>query len=126
MRTEIVHRLPVDLAITFVAVLLAMRLRPHRRRARRLLPRRLVDRAITGVCSLAFTVPEFWLGILLVLVFAVQLAGFPRSGWVPLHEDPVGWLQHVLLPGLALSIPIGAMLARQLRTALVASTSRTT
>ena len=117
--TEIVQRLPVDLGVTLVAVTLAVMFGFTAGIVAAAFRGRLADRAITGVCSVAFTVPEFWLGILLVLLFAVKLGVLPASGWVPFHEDPRGWFEHVLLPGLALSIPIGAMLARQLRTALV-------
>jgi peptide/nickel transport system permease protein len=119
VRTEIVNRLPVDLAITFVAVVLAVVFGLAAGILAASFRGRGPDRAVTGVCSIAITVPEFWLGILLVLLFSVQLQLLPASGWVALHQDPVGWLRHVLLPGLALSIPIGAVLARQLRTALV-------
>jgi peptide/nickel transport system permease protein len=119
VRTDIVQRLPVDLAITVVAVLLSVLIGFTAGVVAAYFRGGLLDRAITVVCSLAFTIPEFWLGILLVLVFAVHLDLLPAQGWVALHDDPVGWLQHVLLPGLSLSIPIGAMLARQLRTALV-------
>jgi peptide/nickel transport system permease protein len=117
--TEIAGRLPVDLGITFVAVTLAVLFGFTAGVVSAWFRGRPADRIITGFCSLAFTVPEFWLGILLVLLFAVQLRVLPASGWVALHDDPAGWLAHVILPGLALSIPIGAMLARQLRTALV-------
>jgi peptide/nickel transport system permease protein len=120
VRTDIVQRLPVDLAITVVAVVLALLFGFTAGIVAAYMRGSLVDRAITVVCSLAFTVPEFWLGILLVLVFAVHLGVLPAQGWVALHDDPVGWLQHVLLPGLSLSIPVGATLARQLRTSLVA------
>ncbi|MDX6599346.1 MAG: peptide/nickel transport system permease protein [Gaiellales bacterium] len=117
--TEVVQRIPVDLGVTSVAVTLAVIFGFSAGIVSASFRGRLVDRIITGVCSLAFTVPEFWLGILLVLLFAVRLGVLPASGWVALHDDPRGWLEHVLLPGLSLSIPIGAMLARQLRTALV-------
>jgi peptide/nickel transport system permease protein len=117
--TDIAQRLPVDLAITLVAVLLSVLIGFGAGVVAAYFRGSVADRAITVVCSLAFTIPEFWLGILLVLVFAVHFELLPAQGWVPLQQDPVGWLQHVLLPGLALAIPIGAMLARQLRTALV-------
>jgi peptide/nickel transport system permease protein len=117
---DIVNRLPVDLAIAAVALLGACLygfgagiLAATRRGT-------WIDRAITGISSLSFTVPEFWLGILLILLFAVRLGALPASGWVPLHQDPTQWLRHVILPGVALAIPVGATLARQLRTSLVA------
>jgi peptide/nickel transport system permease protein len=117
--TDIVQRLPVDLAITLVAVLLAIVFGFTAGVVAAYFRGSIIDRAITVLCSLAFTIPEFWLGILLVLVFAVHYELLPAQGWVALHQDPFGWLQHVLLPGLSLSIPVGATLARQLRTSLV-------
>ncbi len=117
--TEVVNRLPVDLGVTLVAVTLAVLFGFTAGVLSASFRGRPADRLVTGICSLAFTVPEFWLGILLVLLFAVQLRLLPASGWVALHDDPAGWLKHLLLPGISLSIPIGAMLARQLRTALV-------
>jgi peptide/nickel transport system permease protein len=119
VRTDIVQRLPVDLSITLVAVLLAVLFGFTAGVVAAYFRGGVLDRAITVLCSLAFTIPEFWLGILLVLVFAVHYELLPAQGWVALHEHPLGWLQHVLLPGLSLSIPVGATLARQLRTSLV-------
>ena len=119
VETDIVNRLPVDLGITIVAVILSLAFGLVAGIAAAVQRGRPLDRFITGFCSVSFTVPEFWLGILLVLLFAVRLRWLPASGWVPLHDDPVGWAEHVALPAIALSIPVGATLARQLRTALV-------
>jgi peptide/nickel transport system permease protein len=80
---------------------------------------RSTDTAITGVATLGIAVPNFWLGMVLVLVFALNLQWLPATGFVPLTEDPAQTLRHVLLPAIALGAVGAAEVCRQLRSALV-------
>jgi peptide/nickel transport system permease protein len=64
-------------------------------------------------------IPGFWLGLLLVTVFAIKLHLLPAGGFVPWSEDPVGALRSLLLPGLALGLVQGAVLTRYVRSAVV-------
>ncbi len=77
------------------------------------------DYTITGFNALALSLPTFWLGILLVLVVSLRLSWLPPSDRVPLIEDPVEGLRHLLLPALTLGIPVSAALSRFLRTAVL-------
>jgi peptide/nickel transport system permease protein len=77
------------------------------------------DAAAQGVSLLGISVPDFWLGIMLILLFSLGLGTLPSSGWVPLSEDPVGNLEHVLLPALALGVGFGAVLVRITRAAML-------
>ena len=77
------------------------------------------DRLLTGGTVLGIAIPEFWLGILLTTIFAAQLGWLPVIGWVPLTEDPLGWLVGLILPSLTLGITGGAIIARQTRAATV-------
>ena len=79
------------------------------------------DRAVVGLTSIGNAVPEFWLGLVLMVVFAVQLGWFPVVGYVPLSEDPVAWLKGMVLPSLALGIGSSALIARQTRAGMVSS-----
>jgi peptide/nickel transport system permease protein len=65
--------------------------------------------------SLGVALPDFFVGLLLVLVFALQLGWFDATGYVPLGEDPLGWLSHLLLPATALGIAVSAELTRHVR-----------
>jgi peptide/nickel transport system permease protein len=80
--------------------------------------RRLADRAVTGFSALLQSVPEFWVGILLVLIFVVQLGWFPILAWTPPSTDPGLWLRGLVLPALALGAGASALIARQTRTAV--------
>jgi peptide/nickel transport system permease protein len=80
-----------------------------------------VDRAITAVSSVLVTIPEFWLAIMAIVLFSVTLGWLPSGDYTPFTQDPVGWLQHMALPGASLGLTVAASVARQLRTSLVAT-----
>ena len=68
--------------------------------------------------SLAIAMPSFWVALLLVTVFAVQLHWLPPFGYVPFGESPVEWFRHLILPATALALTTLAVLSRQLRAGL--------
>jgi peptide/nickel transport system permease protein len=65
------------------------------------------------------TIPSFWLGIVLILLIATYAPGFSSLGYVPFTQDPLGNLQRMLLPALALALPILANLSRLVRSAML-------
>jgi peptide/nickel transport system permease protein len=65
------------------------------------------------------SMPNFWLGILMILLFSVQLGWLPASGYVPFSEDPVGNLQAMLMPAFVLGTNIAAVLMRHTRSAML-------
>jgi peptide/nickel transport system permease protein len=70
------------------------------------------------------TIPSFWLGIVLILVLSLTAPGFASLGYVPFSEDPLGNLQRMLLPSLALALPIIANLSRLVRSAMLDALSQ--
>jgi peptide/nickel transport system permease protein len=81
-------------------------------------PGSIRDRAATAFTSVSMALPEFWVGIVLLLIFAVQLSIFPVISYVPFSVDPVGWAIGLVLPAVALGIGGAALIARQTRTAM--------
>ncbi|MEZ5094091.1 ABC transporter permease [Nocardioides sp.] len=65
------------------------------------------------------SVPDFWMGLLLITVFAAKLGWFPSSGYVPLTENPAEWLKHLVLPGLTVGVVAGAIMTRYIRSAVL-------
>jgi peptide/nickel transport system permease protein len=64
-------------------------------------------------------VPDFWMGILLILLFSGTFGLLPPSGYVPLSEDPVAWAQHMVLPAVTAGVVSGAILTRFVRAAVL-------
>ncbi|MGK9053609.1 ABC transporter permease [Neorhizobium petrolearium] len=78
-----------------------------------------LDKIITSIASLGVAVPNFWLGIILVTLFSLGYRWFPATGAVSVFEKPLEALYYATLPAIALSTGVVAVLARQVRSALL-------
>jgi peptide/nickel transport system permease protein len=67
----------------------------------------------------AFAVPNFWLAVVLIELFAVELPLFPSTGYVPLSTDPGQWIRSIALPVITLSAAATALIARQTRDSML-------
>jgi peptide/nickel transport system permease protein len=81
-------------------------------------PGSAADRVVTIATSTLLAIPDFWLAILLVLLFSVNLKVLPAIGYVPFTQSPLEWASHLLLPWVAVGLGSAATLARQLRGSL--------
>ncbi|WP_411703650.1 ABC transporter permease [Edaphovirga cremea] len=79
-----------------------------------------VDYSANIVALSGISIPNFWLGVLLILVFSVKLQWLPASGYVPFSEDPLQNLKTLLLPSLVLGTGLSAVLMRHTRAAMIA------
>lgn len=68
---------------------------------------------------LGISIPHFWLGILLILLFSVFLNVLPSSGYQALFSDPLGSLEHLILPSITLGTGMVAIVARMTRSAML-------
>lgn len=80
---------------------------------------KLVDYVAMFFSQLGVSMPSFWLGILLILLFAKELNLVPPSGHVPLSSDPIKSLQLTILPALTLALINAAIFTRYLRSELL-------
>src|SRR5262245_28843562 len=78
-----------------------------------------IDTFVTSLASLGVALPSFWLAILLVATFSLDLRLFPATGARSFVGDPGGAIRHATLPAIALSTSLIAELARQVRSALI-------
>jgi peptide/nickel transport system permease protein len=76
---------------------------------------RAADRALTGLAMIGVSTPVFLIGALLLYLLAYQLQLFPNGGYVPLTQDPVEWIYHMILPWTALSVLYIGFYSRVLR-----------
>jgi peptide/nickel transport system permease protein len=80
---------------------------------------RTADAAMRVATVVGLTVPNFWLGIVMILLLAMLAPSLQALGYVPFGQDPLGNLGRLLLPAIALSLPILANLSRLLRSAML-------
>jgi peptide/nickel transport system permease protein len=116
---SISQRLPVDLSIAILAVILAVLIGGTAGTVAAIRRGGWFDRGVTAVCSVVSTLPAFVVGIILVVLFAVSVHAFPANGYSGPSSGIPQWLQHIFLPSLALALQVSADIARQLRTSLV-------
>ncbi len=116
---SIAQRLPVDLSIAVLAVILAALIGGSAGAIAAIRRGGWFDRGVTLACSALSTLPAFVVGIILVVLFAVTAHLLPANGYVGPSTSIPQWLAHIILPSLALSLPVSADVARQLRTSLV-------
>jgi peptide/nickel transport system permease protein len=82
-------------------------------------PHSVVGRVLQGYLTAGLAVPTFWLGLLLIIVLAVQLRWLPASSdYVPLWQDPGGALTATILPAIAIAVHTSSVTARFLATSL--------
>lgn len=77
------------------------------------------DLLASGVSLCGVSVPNFWLGIMLILLLSVRLGWLPASGFVPFWEDPLGNLQRMIMPAFVLGTALAAVLMRQTRNSMI-------
>lgn len=83
-----------------------------------------VDGVVTVFALAGISLPNFFLGILLIYVFSVNLRWVPASGYVSLFDDPVRNLSLMVLPAITIGVSLGAVLTRYLRSSLVETLSQ--
>ena len=77
------------------------------------------DLLASGASLCGVSVPNFWLGIMLILLVSVRLGWLPASGFVPFWEDPLGNLQRMIMPAFVLGTALAAVLMRQTRNSMI-------
>lgn len=75
----------------------------------------VLDPAFMSITLLGVSIPNFWLALLLILLFAVVLRWLPVAGYVPISEGVWPWLSHLILPAVVLSVQQAGIISRMLR-----------
>lgn len=84
----------------------------------------VLDRVLVSSAVVALAVPNFWLALLMVLVFSLTLGVLPATGYVPFATDPGMWLLHLTLPVIAVAAVAVSAIARQTRSAMLENLNR--
>ncbi|WP_336922440.1 ABC transporter permease [Aquipuribacter sp. SD81] len=114
----ILERLPATLSLAGMSILVALLVAIPLGTISALRPRSVVDGVATVVSQAGISIPDFWMGILLI-VFVAPLVSLPVGGYTPLSEDPAGWLRSVILPAVTVGVTSGSILTRFVRSSLL-------
>jgi len=82
---------------------------------------KLSDHAATASALVGLSVPHFWLGLMMIIAFAVDLHWLPAGGYVSFGAHPIQNLEHMVMPAVVLGTGLSAVLMRQTRSAMLTS-----
>jgi peptide/nickel transport system permease protein len=117
--SAIVERLPATLTLAFAALAVALLIALPLGVVSAVRSGRPVDYVATFVSQIGISIPDFWMGIMFILLFSLTLGWLPPSGYVSPLEDPVGWLQRLLMPAVTIGVVSGAILTRFVRSSVL-------
>ncbi|MEO3387956.1 ABC transporter permease [Mesorhizobium sp. CAU 1741] len=117
--TLIAQKLPVTLQLAVMAIIMAMLIGIPAGIVSAVRKGTVTDYAANAVALSGMSIPNFWLGIILIMIVSVQWRLLPASGYVPLSEDPVQSLRTMLMPSFVLATGLAAYLMRHTRSAML-------
>lgn len=107
----ILERAPATLMLTFAAIAFAIVLAVPLGVVAALRPEGIVDRIVVIVSLLGLSIPQFWLGLLFIVLFSLMLGWLPTSG--------AGGLDHLILPALTLALPAMTRMVMVVRSTMI-------
>ncbi|MDR2323658.1 MAG: ABC transporter permease [Microbacterium sp.] len=118
--TELIaQRFPATVELTLIGIVLAIIIAVPTAVIASLRPLGAVDRILTAISTAGMALPQFLIGIVLIVVFAVQLRILPARGFTPLADDPASNLVRMILPSLTLAFAAAPLLMRFLRASMI-------
>ena len=115
----LLDRLPATLSLAATAIVIGLLISVPAGTWAALHQGRASDAIVRVATQFGVSIPDFWMGILLIELFATTLRWLPTSGYAPLIGDPTGWLRHVILPGSTVGLVAAAIMTRYIRSAVL-------
>jgi peptide/nickel transport system permease protein len=112
-------KLPITLELACLSILVALAIAIPAGVVAAVKRNTVWDLLASGVSLSGVSVPNFWLGIMLILLVSVRLGWLPASGYVSPVEDLLGNLKRMLMPALVLGTGLAAVLMRQTRNSMI-------
>ncbi|HSJ19656.1 MAG TPA: ABC transporter permease [Nocardioidaceae bacterium] len=120
----LLERLPATLSLAAGALLIALLIAIPLGLVSAVRSGKVSDYFATVFSQIGVSVPDFWMAILLILLFTTTLGWLPPSGYVPFTESPLGWLEHIAMPALTVGVVSGSILTRFVRSSVLESMSQ--
>jgi peptide/nickel transport system permease protein len=116
---QLMQRLPATLQLASAALLLGMLIAFPAGIISALKPGSKTDIVTSVLSQIGVTIPDFWMGIMLVLLFSLTLRWLPPSGYTPIRQDFGDWLAHLILPAVTAGVISGSIQTRFIRSAML-------
>lgn len=116
---QIANRLPATLQLAFASLFVGLAIAFPLGIISALYPRTPIDLFASLISQIGVSIPDFWMGILLILLFSLTLGWLPPSGYTPIHEDIGDWASHIILPALTAGLISGSIQTRFIRSAML-------
>lgn len=116
---QIVQRLPATLQLAGFALIIGIAIAFPLGIVSAMYPNSAIDFFASIVSQVGVAIPDFWLSILLVLLFSSTLGWLPPSGYTPITEDFGDWLSHMILPALTAGLISASIQTRFIRSAML-------
>lgn len=117
--TQILERLPATVSLGFSALTVAVLIGVPSGILAAYKANTAVDAGAMVTALLGLCLPSFWLSLLLIMVFSIELKWFPVSGFVSPAESISQWASHIALPAFALGAGLAASISRMTRSAML-------
>jgi len=115
----IAERLPVTLALALLSFLFTLAIGIPCGVIAALRQNTWIDQAVMTIALIGVSLPNFWLGLMLIVLFSVMLDLLPAGGYVPMAQGILPWLKSLLLPSLSLGLLQIGLLARITRSTML-------
>ena len=113
------ERLPVTIGLSLYALVLTLLIGVTSGIIAALRQNTWVDQVAMMIAMLGISIPNFFLGLLMIIFFAVQLGWLPSGGYVPFSQDPIGGLRSTTMPAISLALLQAGLLARITRSGML-------
>jgi peptide/nickel transport system permease protein len=116
---QLLQRLPATLQLAAAALLIGMLIAFPLGILSAVRPGSKLDYVASFLSQIGVAIPDFWMGILLILLFSLTLDWLPSRGYTPPGEDLLDWFKHIILPATTLGIISGSIQTRFIRSAML-------
>jgi peptide/nickel transport system permease protein len=113
------ERLPVSLSISAYSLVLTLVLGLASGILAAMRQNSWVDQAAMIFAMLGISMPNFWIGLMMIVLFSVHLGWLPTGGYVPIEQDFLGWLRTATMPAVSLALLQVGLLARITRSTML-------
>ncbi|RYE08665.1 MAG: ABC transporter permease [Hyphomicrobiales bacterium] len=115
----VLERLPVTLSLAGLALVLATIMGTLLGIVAAVRHNSWLDQGSMVAALVGLSIPDFWFGLVLIILFGVTLGWLPTGGFVPITEDFIGWVRYMTLPALTLAFTQMGVIARMTRSSML-------